>query len=180
MWPSRCAQLYRFKMAPGYPGIHGLLRSVLNQPFLTSLQHHRKAGSNGSLANKAPKLLCVILKSKLKKKKKKKKKKEKTFRPNRRRESFWGTFSFFFFCPRGFITLRTVPRVMKPRRQNVSPITFVSPAFVLVFSKSSEKILVVITTCSEDAIAGRSWKKVEKVGIDPAAAAPSQPALPRC
>ena len=24
MWPSRCAQLYRFKMAPGYPGIHGL------------------------------------------------------------------------------------------------------------------------------------------------------------
>ena len=24
LWPSRCAQLYRFKMAPGYPGIHGL------------------------------------------------------------------------------------------------------------------------------------------------------------
>ena len=25
MWPSRCAQLYRFKKAPGYPGIHGLI-----------------------------------------------------------------------------------------------------------------------------------------------------------
>ena len=24
---SRCAQLYRFKMAPGYPGIHGLSES---------------------------------------------------------------------------------------------------------------------------------------------------------